>query len=147
MDIKEKIFGKTVDVKVETTDKYGRTVGNIYLGDQWINLEMVQDGFAWHYKQYSQSTELAKAEDEARENKKGLWADKDPMPPWEFRHGGMNTAKKDPKGNYVSSKNGQVYHVKDCKAVGKIKEANLIWFDDEKDAERSGKRPCKMCGG
>ena len=60
-------------------------LGDVYLGDRHINLEMVQDGLAWHYKQYSKSKELAEAEDEARKEKKGLWADKEPMPPWEFR--------------------------------------------------------------
>ena len=40
---------------------------------------------AWHYKEYSKSKELAVAEDEARKAKKGLWTDKEPVPPWEYR--------------------------------------------------------------
>ena len=46
---------------------------------------MVQDGLAWHYKQYSKDDKMAKAEVEARESKKGLWSDPNPVPPWEYR--------------------------------------------------------------
>jgi len=37
------------------------------------------------YRQYSKSKELAAAEELARKEKRGLWADKEPEPPWEFR--------------------------------------------------------------
>ena len=83
--LSEKIGEKEVVVKWKDKDRYGRMLGEIYLGDRHINLEMVQDGLAWHYKQYSKSKELAVAEDEARNAKKGLWVDKSPEPPWEFR--------------------------------------------------------------
>jgi len=72
----------------EKKDRYGRILGNVHLGDRLINLEMVQEGLAWHYKQYSKAKELADAEDEARKAKKGLWGDKSPEPPWEFRKKG-----------------------------------------------------------
>ena len=92
--LSEKIGEKEVVVKWKQKDRYGRVLGEIYLGDRHINLEMVQDGLAWHYKQYSKSKELAQAEDEARKAKKGLWADKDkePVPPWEYRK--MDRGKK-----------------------------------------------------
>ena len=83
--LSEKIGEKEVVVKWKEKDRYGRVLGEIYLGDRHINLEMVQDGLAWHYKQYSKSKELAQAEVEARNAKTGLWADKSPVPPWEFR--------------------------------------------------------------
>ena len=86
--LSEKIGEKEVVVKWKDKDRYGRVLGEIYLGDRHINLEMVQDGLAWHYKQYSKSKELAAAEDDARKTKKGLWADKEPVPPWEFRKKG-----------------------------------------------------------
>lgn len=81
----EKVGGEEVVVRWEKKDRYGRILGDVYLGDRHINLEMVQDGLAWHYKQYSKAKELADAEDEARKAKKGLWVDKQPVPPWEFR--------------------------------------------------------------
>ena len=83
--LSEKIGEKEVVVKWKDKDRYGRVLGEIYLGDRHINLEMVQDGMAWHYKQYSNSNELAEAEESARKSEKGLWADKESVPPWEYR--------------------------------------------------------------
>ena len=48
-------FGDEVTVKALGTDKYGRTLGDIVLGDgRILNQELVQAGMAWHYKEYKQ---------------------------------------------------------------------------------------------
>jgi endonuclease YncB( thermonuclease family) len=80
-----KVFGQIVTLKVKNTDRYGRTVADVWLGERWINLEMVAEGWAWHSRKYSKSKELATAEQGARRSKAGLWVDKDPVPPWEYR--------------------------------------------------------------
>lgn len=67
----EKVGGEEVVVRWEKKDRYGRILGDVYLGDRHINLEMVEDGLAWHYKQYSKAKALAEAEDAAREGGKG----------------------------------------------------------------------------
>lgn len=41
-------------------DRYGRTVAEVYVKDSQstdinLNVQMVRDGYAWHYKQYSGS--------------------------------------------------------------------------------------------
>jgi endonuclease YncB( thermonuclease family) len=85
------IFGKDVEVIYEKTDQYGRLVGKILLDGRDINLEQVRSGMAWHYKEYEreQSTEdrelYARAEDEARSARRGLWLDTNPLEPSEFR--------------------------------------------------------------
>jgi len=89
----ELVGEKDVVVTWEKKDRYGRILGDVHLGDRHINLEMVQEGLAWHYKQYSKSKELAEAEDVARKAKKGLWGDKSPEPPWEFRKKGREKTK------------------------------------------------------
>jgi endonuclease YncB( thermonuclease family) len=81
----DKIFGQTVRVEWKKRDRYNRIIGRVYLGDRDISLEMVKDGFAWHYKRYSKEAALADAEREARKAGRGLWADKEPTPPWEWR--------------------------------------------------------------
>ncbi|HEV3302485.1 MAG TPA: thermonuclease family protein [Planctomycetaceae bacterium] len=58
---------------------------NIFPGDRFINMEMVADGFAWRYSQYDKPGEFVAAEADAREHRRGLWADKDPVPPREWR--------------------------------------------------------------
>jgi endonuclease YncB( thermonuclease family) len=84
--LSSKVFGKEIDLEEKSKDWYGRTVANVYLGGRWINKELVEEGMVWHYKQYAKkSSELAEAERLAKENKLGLWSDKNPVPPWEFR--------------------------------------------------------------
>jgi endonuclease YncB( thermonuclease family) len=62
-----KVFRQTVRVEVIDVDRYRREVGRIYIGDHFINMEMVRDGFAWRYVQYDKPGEFKAAEDEARE--------------------------------------------------------------------------------
>lgn len=81
----DKIFGEDVKIVWKKRDLYNRIVGDIYLDDRWINKEMIQEGWAWHYRQYSKDPDLAKAEQDARNAKRGLWIDANPIPPWEFR--------------------------------------------------------------
>lgn len=80
------IFGQIVEVDDYGKDLYGRTIGKIYLDDQYINLLMVAHGAAWHYKQYAMNdVELASAQAKAKRQQLGLWAFPNPIPPWEFR--------------------------------------------------------------
>jgi endonuclease YncB( thermonuclease family) len=81
----ELVAGKDVVVDWKEKDKYGRIVGQVHQGSLDVNLQMVKEGLAWHYKKYSKSADLSRAEAEAKAGKKGLWADPNPVPPWEFR--------------------------------------------------------------
>jgi micrococcal nuclease len=81
----EKIFGKEVRVESQGKDRYGRTLGTIFVGARNINLEMAQEGWAWQYKEYDKSRALADAEVAARKAKRGLWVDPNPVAPWEWR--------------------------------------------------------------
>ena len=81
----ERLQGKQVRVEWEKRDKYGRTLGTVYLADESINLWLVRNGWAWQYKQYSKSETLKRAEDAARKERVGLWIDPSPVPPWEWR--------------------------------------------------------------
>ncbi len=83
--LSEKVFAKEVVVSWKEKDRYQRVLGEIHLGKRHINQEMVKEGMAWHYKQYDKSNSLADAEREAKAQRLGLWADKEPIPPWEFR--------------------------------------------------------------
>lgn len=84
------IYNRTVRVEKEDIDKYGRTVGHIYLGNTDINILMISQGGAWAYKQYlgPKDTAFVDAEEAARKDSAGLWAlQADQItPPWEFRH-------------------------------------------------------------
>jgi endonuclease YncB( thermonuclease family) len=79
---------KTVTVHVETTDRYGRTVGVVVLPDgRSLNQELIRAGLAWWYWKYSTDSSLGELEEEARAARIGLWADPAPVPPWDWRRG------------------------------------------------------------
>ncbi|KEY18722.1 thermonuclease family protein [Kaistella antarctica] len=83
-------FGKTVTLiskgKKGSYDARGRLVAEIYLENKvCLNKEMLKSGLAWHYKKYSKSEVYAQLENAARKNRVGLWTDKNPVAPWNFR--------------------------------------------------------------
>ena len=142
------VFGKTVKVSIKEKDRYGRSIGTVYLGKKNINLEMVKAGFAWHYKAYSKDKTFADAETKAKKAKIGLWADKNPVAPWEYRRGGKSSTKKIPskdKGDATS--NGQVWITK---SSGIWHNSSCRYFKNSKGylgLKSKGKRACKICGG
>lgn len=79
------IFKKQVRLIMMGHDRNKRTIAMVYCNEVNINLAMIQNGYAWHYKKYSRDTVFAKAEHQARMAKKGLWKINQPVPPWEFR--------------------------------------------------------------
>lgn len=79
------VAGKRAKVIVRDTDRYGRYVGDVLVEGKSANAELVAVGLAWHYVQYSKDERLAELEKAARAGKLGLWADPNPIPPWEFR--------------------------------------------------------------
>ena len=83
--LSEKVFGKDVVVVPKKKDKYGRTIGHVMVNGRDVNLEMLEEGMAWHYEQYDHNKRLREAEQGARVVKKGLWADEHAVPPWEYR--------------------------------------------------------------
>jgi len=80
------IFGHVVTVRTSGTDRYGRTLGDAVLADgRHLSREMIRAGFAWWYREYSNDRGLEALEAEARQLRRGLWADADPTAPWEWR--------------------------------------------------------------
>jgi endonuclease YncB( thermonuclease family) len=82
------VFGKVAEVEPVDQDRYGRTVALVTVGATLVNEELVRQGLAWVYARYCKRPvcgEWARLEAEAREGRRGLWADPRPVPPWEFR--------------------------------------------------------------
>ncbi len=81
------VYGKEVRVKDLGQDRYRRTIAEVLLSDgRSLNRELVKAGFAWWYRKYAPEDEvLAQLERDARDAKRGLWADAKPIPPWQWR--------------------------------------------------------------
>ena len=99
--LRELVSGKEVRVEFEKYDRYGRIVGKVLVtpidcptcGKTLdVGLAQITTGMAWWFRRYAneQSPEdqgrYEFAEQEAKAKKVGLWQDKNPIPPWEFRH-------------------------------------------------------------
>ncbi len=84
--LKELIEGKAVRLEWKDKDQHSREVAIVYAGSTNINLQMVKEGLAWHYAYFApDARDLAAAEKAARKKRKGLWADDEPVNPYEFR--------------------------------------------------------------
>ena len=80
------VAGRVVNVREIGIDRDGLIVGIVFVGDMNLSYELVSAGLAWTYRKYSRrDSALAKLEFEARSAKRGLWAEPDPVPPWEWR--------------------------------------------------------------
>ena len=81
------IATKNVTVSTTGKDRYGRTLGTIYLQQENINKLMVQNGNAWAYTKYVADQEYFLLQDHAKTQKVGLWSlSADQItPPWEWR--------------------------------------------------------------
>lgn len=77
------IAGLNVEIIIKDKDKYQRNIANVLLNGKDINKEMVRNGYAHAYTEYS--SEYAIDEIEAKKLKLGLWRDKHPMKPSDFR--------------------------------------------------------------
>ena len=84
----EHMVARSVYMVEVDTDRYGRTVGQLYHSTEGydINASMVCAGYAWWYERYAPNSELLEScQKEAQSAPKGLWESDDPMPPWEWR--------------------------------------------------------------
>lgn len=85
------VFQKPVTIEFEKLDRYRQEVGKVLVAVRDINLVQIEAGLAWHYKKYERKQSQADrrnysdAENQASAERRGLWRDPSPTPPWEFR--------------------------------------------------------------
>ena len=80
-------FQKQALIEAETKDRYGRTVGVVFVDGLNVNHELVKQGMAWVYRKYTNDKALYELESRAKKERLGLWLEENPIPPWEWRRG------------------------------------------------------------
>ena len=86
----ELCFNKQAEVNPINVDRYGRVVAHVYCDGVYANQEMVKAGYAWVYRTYDNGFESFYAfQRQAKAAELGLWADPNPMPPWQWRHANL----------------------------------------------------------
>jgi endonuclease YncB( thermonuclease family) len=143
----ELAFGKVVTVVPRDRDRYGRLVADVVLPDgRVLNDELVKAGLAWWYRQYARNIgTLSQLEAEAREAKRGLWSQSNPVPPWEWRRTKRETLGAELAGRFIANNRSHVYHTPGCRNAATISVENRVVFDSAEAAERAGYRPGKDC--
>lgn len=85
----QRTAGENVRVEIMDYDRYGRTVGVVYAENgQNVNRELLSSGMAWVYTQFCKASfcdEWKSVEQNAKKAGVGLWVERRPTPPWEWR--------------------------------------------------------------
>lgn len=86
------IYGKSVTLECGKTDRYKRRICAVMHDGQDVCLSQLKSGMAWWYRKYAgeqtyqDRVAYAAAEEEAKSARRGLWAEPNPVPPWDWRH-------------------------------------------------------------
>jgi micrococcal nuclease len=128
------VKGKNVSLEfdVQEKDKYGSLLAYVYVGNIFINTELVKQGYANVYPvppNVKYSDLLVKLQREARENNRGLW--------------GIEVASDKPY--YIGNKRSKVFHQPGCQWVKKISPKNKLIFKSRDEAINKGHRPARGC--
>ena len=147
-------FGKAARVDVRDRDRYGRTVGVVWVDRTEANRQLVTEGLAWAYRRYSK--EYVREEERARQQKRGLWSERSAVPPWDWRRGKQPERAKAPglalpgpaapvaaasaSGAVYVAPTSMRYHVARCRYLG-----NAGRPISRKEAQGRKLEACKVC--
>ena len=156
------VYGQVVRVEARSSvyDRYGRFIGEVFTrSGTSLNHESVRAGMSWWYREYApKDTALQKLEAEARTAKRGLWSERNPTKPSDFRHGmpssqparksvpQTNTrafgtlSKQDATTSVYVTRTGSKYHREGCKYL----RGSQIRMS-KKSARSGGYSPCSVC--
>lgn len=91
------VYNKSVRLEVVEQKRYGARIARVYLGETYVNGEMVRQGSAWASTGTRGDSNLANLEAEAKSQQRGLWGlpQAEIVPPWQWRSD---------RGTHVSSR-------------------------------------------
>ena len=175
-ELSDLVFGQTVRVEISRTDDYGQTVGKVLVETPnpepytWYDadLALVRRGLAWHYTESDADQSphdrdfYTMAEADARKAGIGIWADKNPIPPWAFRKAAVVKAKTEsdsrfnsvptsgsvtvlPVKRVLADKHSHTYYLQDCPDHDGVAEKNRVFYNSTGEAEAAGYRIAKNC--
>jgi micrococcal nuclease len=156
------VEGKYVRLEkdISETDKYGRLLRYVYVGDLMINEALVEGGYAYAstYPPDVKYTDVfLKSEKSARENKRGLWSSActdDSLAPSTAPSTPATVPTSAPppgqctiKGN-INADDEKIYHMIGCQSYSKTiinESAGEQWFCTEQEALDAGWRKALNC--
>jgi endonuclease YncB( thermonuclease family) len=78
-------FNKAANVRALSHDRYGRTVARVVCAGTDAGAAQVAAGMAWVFDRYVEDRRLYDVQHEAKAAGRGLWSERSPLPPWEWR--------------------------------------------------------------
>lgn len=140
-------------VAVQNRDRYGRIVGRLTCNGIDTTREQVARGMAWVYRAYSKDASLLTLEQKAKQGRIGLWADPNPVGPWDWRKGkrtaepvaNVSSQANSASGTIRGNRNSKVYHLPGCPSYNAINPKNVTPFATEKKAQQAGYRKAGNC--
>ena len=81
----------------------------------------------------------------ARDAKRGLWSQPNPVPPWEWRKTKGEALPGELAGKFIGNRRSRVYHKPGCPNAASISPGNRMPFNSAGAAEAAGFRPGKDC--
>lgn len=92
--LKRLIQGRRLHVETYAKDRYGRAIGDIFIGDASVSLQLVSEGLAWCGQRPSRA--CRQRMQRARTGRRGLWRQAEPIEPWKWRklHPPYSSAKR-----------------------------------------------------
>jgi endonuclease YncB( thermonuclease family) len=82
----ELVAGRDVTVRLKPDETHGRAVGEVFVDGRSLNRELLRAGLGWWNRKYEpHDHDLQRLEAEARAARRGLWSERDPVPPWQHR--------------------------------------------------------------
>lgn len=157
---KSRLEGEYIELEfdVQERDRYGRLLAYVWHEGEMFNKVLLREGYAQvatfppNVRYVEEFTQLEK---EARDAKRGLWADliddskaietADDKANNKKAEENKQSSKENSKGKYVASKNSDKYHIAGYTHAGEIAPENQIWFGSIEEAEKLGYKPCGIC--
>ena len=94
------VEGKDVQLQLHGGDAYRRIIARVFVDGVDVNAAMVSAGLAWVNQRFNPDPALVVFAEKARAERRGLWADAAPMPPWEWRRACRgNSARPECRGS------------------------------------------------
>ena len=122
-------------------------MGRVYVDGLDVNAEMVRQGHVWVSRKYATDPELYRLEREAKQQRRGLWANDGNIPPWQWR-AGQRTIDRQPSnvnGAIVANRRGRVFHLPGCRGYTAVSEKNRVSFFSREAAVTEGYRLAGNC--
>ena len=98
--------GSALELRIQTTDRYGRSVAELFRGGRNLNQALVASGAAFAYWQHISGCDrntYSRLETEARLRRLGVWRNAGGITrPWYYRHG-RRSGPSQPSGNGMTS--------------------------------------------